>query len=88
MGKDQNNYSKMDLEATFMQMKKNHMLNSQLKLFYNIQTALENYFIVHGYVNNDRTDYNMLIPVLEKYRKAFGKDCLKEVTAVKRTFCP
>lgn len=31
MGKAQNNYSKMDLEATFMQMKKNHMLNSQLK---------------------------------------------------------
>lgn len=33
------------------------------------------YFIVHGYVSNDCTDYNTLIPVLEKHRKAFGEDC-------------
>jgi len=39
------------------------------------------YFIVHGYVSNDCTDYNTLIPVLEKHRKAFGEDCLKEVNA-------
>ncbi len=41
---------------------------------------MENYFIIHGYVSNDRTDYNTLIPVLEKHRKAFG-DSLEEVTA-------
>ena len=41
---------------------------------------VENYFIVHGYVSNDRTDYNTLIPVLEKHQKAFGK-VLDEVTA-------
>lgn len=29
----------------------------------NVQIAVENYFIVHGYVSNDRTDYNTLIPV-------------------------
>ena len=33
--------------------------------------AVENYFIVHSYVSNDRTDYNTLIPVLEKHKKAF-----------------
>ena len=38
------------------------------------------YFIVHGYVSNDRTDYNTLIPVLEKHRNAFG-DMLEAVTA-------
>lgn len=81
MGKDRNSYSKTDLEATFMRMKEDHMLNGQLKPAYNVQIAVENYFIMHGYVSNDRTDYNTLIPVLEKHRKAFGENCLKEVTA-------
>ena len=80
MGKDRNSYSKTDLEATFMRMKEDHMLNGQLKPAYNVQIAVENYFIVHGYVSNDRTDYNTLIPVLEKHQKAFGK-VLDEVTA-------
>ena len=72
MGKERNSYSKTDLEATFMRMKEDHMLNGQLKPAYNVQIAVENYFIVHGYVSNDRTDYNTLIPVLEKHRYAFG----------------
>ena len=80
MGKDRNSYSKTDLEATFMRMKEDHMMNGQLKPAYNVQIAVENYFIVHGYVSNDRTDYNTLIPVLEKHRKAFG-DTLEAVTA-------
>ena len=80
MGKDRNSYSKTDLEATFMRMKEDHMLNGQLKPAYNVQIAVENYFIVHGYVSNDRTDYNTLIPVLEKHQKAFG-NVLEEVTA-------
>ena len=80
MGKDRNSYSKTDLEATFMRMKEDHMLNGQLKPAYNVQIAVENYFIVHAYVSNDRTDYNTLIPVLEKHKKAFG-EVLEEVTA-------
>ena len=80
MGKDRNSYSKTDLEATFMRMKEDHMLNGQLKAAYNVQIAVENYFIVHAYVSNDRTDYNTLIPVVEKHKKAFG-DILEEVTA-------
>lgn len=80
MGKDRNSYSKTDLEATFMRMKEDHMMNGQLKPAYNVQIAIENYFIIHGYVSNDRTDYNSLIPVLEKHRKAFG-EILEDVTA-------
>ena len=80
MGKDRNSYSKTDLEATFMRMKEYHMLNGQLKPAYNVQIAVENYFIVHSYVSNDRTDYNTLVPVLEKHRGAFG-DILEAVTA-------
>ena len=80
MGKDRNSYSKTDLEATFMRMKEDHMQNGQLKPAYNVQIAVENYFIIHSYVSNDRTDYHTLIPVLEKHKKAFG-DILEEVTA-------
>ena len=80
MGKDRNSYSKTDLEATFMRMKEDHMLNGQLKPAYNVQIAVENYFIVHSYVSSDRTDYNTLIPVLEKHQRAFG-DPLEAVTA-------
>lgn len=80
MGRDRNSYSKTDLEATFMRMKEDHMMNGQLKPGYNVQIAVENYFIIHGYVSNDRTDYNTLIPVLEKHKTAFG-DILEEVTA-------
>lgn len=80
MGKDRNSYSKTDLEATFMRMKEDRMLNGQLKPAYNVQIAVENYFIVHSYVSNDRTDYNTLIPVLEKHKEAFGT-VLEEVTA-------
>lgn len=43
------------------------MKNGQLKAVYDVQIAAENYFIVHIYVSNDRTDYNTLISVLEKH---------------------
>ena len=59
------------------------MLNGQLKPAYNVRIAVENYFIVHGYVSNDRTDYHTLIPVLEKHRKTFG-NTLEAVTAAKQ----
>ena len=72
MGKDRNSYSKTDVEATFMRMKEDHMLNGQLKPAYNVQIAVENYFIIHSYISNDRTDYNTLIPVLKKHKAAFG----------------
>lgn len=80
MGTDRNSYSKTDLEATFMRMKEDHMLNGQLKPAYNVQIAVEDYFIIHGYVSNDRTDYNTLIPVINKHFIAF-EEKLKEVTA-------
>jgi len=68
MGTDRNSYSKTDIDATFMRMKEDHMMNGQLKPAYNVQFAVENYFIVHTYVSNDRTDYNTLIPVVEKHK--------------------
>lgn len=61
------------------------MLNGQLKPAYSVQTAVENSFIIHGYVSNDRSDYNTLIPVLEKRKEAFG-EVLEEVTAASGYF--
>lgn len=72
MGTDRNSYSKTDLEATFMRMKDDHMQNGQLKPAYNAQIAVENYFIIHTYISNDRTDYNTLIPILKKHKEKLG----------------
>jgi transposase len=69
MGNNRNSYSKTDLEATFMRMKDDHMRNGQLKPAYNVQVAVENYFVIHGYISADRTDYAPLIPVLEMHKK-------------------
>ena len=80
MGKDRNSYSKTDVEATFMRMKEDHMLNGQLKAAYNVQIAVENYYIIHSYISNDRTDYNTLIPLLEKHAQCLGTS-LESVTA-------
>ncbi len=53
MGKARNSYSKTDLEAAFMRMKNDHLKNGHLKAAYNVQIAIENYFIIHGYVSNE-----------------------------------
>jgi len=71
MGKDRNSYSKTDIGATFMRMKEDHMMNGQLKPAYNVQIAVENYFIIHSHISNDRTDYNTLTPVMEKHKAVF-----------------
>ena len=73
-GKDRNSHSKRDLEATFMRMKEDHMLNGQLKPAYNVQSAVENYFIIHGCISNDRTDYNTLMPVLKNIKRPLEKE--------------
>jgi transposase len=72
LGADRNSYSKTDLSATFMRMKDDHMMNGQLKPAYNVQIAVENYFIIHSYISNDRSDYDTLIPVLFKHKEKFG----------------
>jgi transposase len=80
MGDDRNSYSKTDKDATFMRMKDDHMLNGQLKPGYNVQFAVENYFIVDTYVSNDRTDYKTLEPIVKKHITNTGIK-LKELIA-------
>lgn len=73
MGATRNSYSKTDLQGTFMRMKEDHMMNGQLKPAYNLQIAVENYFVIHTFISDDRTDYNALIPVLKKHKKYLDK---------------
>lgn len=80
MGSNRNSYSKTDVAAPFMRMKEDHMMNGQLKPADNGQIGVENYFIIHTYISNDRTDYNTLIPVLEKHKDKLGA-YPKETTA-------
>lgn len=68
-----------EIASTFMMMEEDHMKNGQLKSAYNVQVAVENHFIIHSYISNDRTDYNTLIPVLERHKNTF-EAYLKEVT--------
>ena len=51
-----NSYSKTDLEVTFYADERGPYAERAVKkLAYNVQIAVENYyFIVHGYVSNDR----------------------------------
>lgn len=80
LGDDRNSFSKTDLESTFMRMKEDHMLNGQLKPAYNVQFAVENFFIVHTSVSNDRTDYNTLIPIVQQHNnvfKSFTEEAIK-----------
>lgn len=45
-----------------MEANKNHV--TEPKAWF----AVENYFIIHTSVSDDRTDYNTLIPLLEKHK--------------------
>jgi len=80
MGDDRNSYSKTDIDATFMRMKDDHMMNGQLKPAYNLQFGVENYIITDVWLSNDRTDYHTLIPLISKH-DLMTKTKLKEVTA-------
>ena len=51
-----NSFSKTDPDATFMQMKEDHMKNGQLKAAYNLQIATENQFVLHYDVFSNPTD--------------------------------
>lgn len=61
-----NSFSKTDPDATFMQMKEDHMKNAQLKPGYNVQIGVEAEYIVGVDISQERSDSLTLIPLLEK----------------------
>lgn len=80
IGENRNSFSKTDKDATFMRMKDDHMKNGQLKPGYNVQFGTENHFIIDSLLTDDRTDYNTLIPIVEKHISNTGV-ALKEFIA-------
>ena len=65
MGNDRNSYSKTDLEATFMRMKEDAMLNGQLKPAYNLQHGVDSEYITWLDISPRPTDTRTLIPFLK-----------------------
>lgn len=71
--KGRNSYSKTDVDATFMHMKEDHMINGQLKPGYNVQIGVEGEYIVGLGIFSNRTDVQTLIPFLERIKKYSGR---------------
>jgi transposase len=67
-----NNYSKTDVDATFMRMKDDHMRNSQLKPGYNVQLAVDSEYIVAVDIFQDRNDVWTLVPFLDAMKESLG----------------
>ncbi|MDH6363025.1 transposase, partial [Enterococcus sp. PF1-24] len=65
-----NSYSKTDLDATFMRVKEDHMMNGQLKPAYNLQLATCNQFVLGYDVFQNPTDTKTLQPLIEKMNLA------------------
>ena len=59
-------YSKTDIDATFMRMKDDHMMNGQLKPGYNVQIGVESEYIVGVGLFPNPTDTTTLIPFLNR----------------------
>jgi transposase len=72
MGPDRNSYAKTDESATYMRMKDDHMRNGQLKAGYNVQIGVSDEYIMHVEVFQNRSDYQTLIPFLERYNQVYG----------------
>lgn len=62
---NRNSYSKTDLDATFMRMKEDAMLNGQLKPGYNLQHGVDAQYITWLTVGPEPTDTTTLIPFLK-----------------------
>lgn len=71
---ERNSYSKIDMDATFMRMKEDHMKNGQLKAAYNVQISTENQIITHFSVHQKSTDFTTLESHLEGFKNAYDKN--------------
>jgi len=68
-----NSCSKTDKDATFMEMKEDHMHNRSLKPGYNVQIGTENQIIVGFSIHQTSTDSPTLIPHLQQLKQNLGK---------------
>lgn len=66
---ERNSYSKTDVDATFMRMKEDAMLNGQLKPAYNLQHGVDSEYVTWVDVYHNPTDTKTLIPFLKDMDK-------------------
>jgi transposase len=66
-----NSYSKTDIDATFMRMKEDYMLNGQLKPAYNLQISTQNQFILNYTLHQTSTDYQALPSHIDQYESLY-----------------
>ena len=71
-GEGRNSYSKTDHSATFMRIKTDYMGNDQLLPAYNVQVGVADEYIAVVDVNQYRTDMDCFIPLMNKFRNAYG----------------
>lgn len=69
--KGRGSYSKTDPDATFMQMKDDHMQNGQLKPAYNVQVSSESQFVIHYTLHQTTNDLNTLKPHLKTFEDLY-----------------
>ncbi|MFB4166315.1 IS1182 family transposase, partial [Alteribacillus sp. JSM 102045] len=77
---ERNSYSKTDVDATFMRMKDDHMMNGQLKAGYNVQAGTQDQFILHYSVHQSPTDARLLAPHWESLKET-GRELPKHLIA-------
>jgi hypothetical protein len=70
---ERNSCSKIDQDATFMQMKEDHMNNRTLKPGYNVQIRTEKQMIVSFSIHRTPTDSPALILHLQQLKQNLGK---------------
>ncbi|QNN72671.1 IS1182 family transposase [Vagococcus carniphilus] len=69
--KERNSFSKIDMDATFMRMKEDHMMNGQLKPAYNIQIATNNQYVLAYDTFSNPTDFKTMIPFLTTIKESY-----------------
>ena len=74
-GENRKSYYKTDHDATAMCLKSDYYtgLGSNMHAAYNVQAAVIKGLVLAYYVSQDRTDINVFVPILEKFRFLYGK---------------
>lgn len=67
-----NSYSKTDVDATFMRMKEDHMLNGQLKPGYNVQASTEKQYIINYTLGQTTSDTSLLKAHIDEHILSYG----------------
>ena len=72
-GEHRNSFSKTDHDATFMRVKRDYMGNDQLLPAYNMQIGVCDEYIAVVDAQQFASDMDCFVPLLEKFRNAYGE---------------